>query len=205
MGMQSLQSLNVFTRLFGDYSQWLATYNSDPTLQIIGSISTMGSVTSQGQASSQPPGMRGRPPTGHRALAVQTAHAQLLWKSQLWEPFQSPLPTWVLVDFWLTGLIFCLATWWRMNRSLLNKPMLKEPLSLAESTWSKEARTKWGSVCQEPWACRISGAQDGRVGRGEEGSLCGLWKDESHPGLQIRDLLFNPVSTTHKNNHFFLF
>ena len=144
----------------------------------------MGSVTAQGQARSQPPGMRGRPPTGHHALAVQTAHAQLPWKSQLWKPFRSPLPTWVLAEFWLTCLI-CLATWWRMNRSLLNKPMLKELLSLEESTWSKEVRTKRGSMFQEPWACGISGAQHGRVGRGEEGSLCCLWKDESHPRLQI--------------------
>ena len=27
--------------------------------------------------------------------------------------------------------------------------------------------------------------QHGRVGRGEEGSVCCLWKDESHPRLQI--------------------
>lgn len=146
---------------FGDYSQWLATYNSDPNFQIIGSISTMGSVTAQGQARSQPPGMRGRPPTGYHALAVQTAHARLPWKSQLWELFRSPLPTWVLADFWLTCPIFCLATWWRMNRSLLNKPMLKELLSLEESTWSKEVRTKRGSLFQEPWACGVSGASMG--------------------------------------------
>ena len=37
--------------------------------------------------------------------------------------------------------------------------MLKELLSLEESTWSKEVRTKRGSMFQEPWACGISGAQ----------------------------------------------
>lgn len=145
----------------------------------------MGSVPAQGQAGSQPPEMWGRPPTGRYALAIQSAQAQLLWKSQLWEPFWSPLPTRVLADFQLICMIFCLATWWRMNRSLLNKPMLKEPLSLEESMWSKEVKPKWDSMFQEPWACRISGIQDGRAGRGEEGSLCGLRKGESHPRLQI--------------------
>ena len=97
------------------------------------------------------------------------------------EPFRPPHPTRVLSGFWLTWVIFCLVAWWTTHRSLLNKPILKELLSLGGPTRSKEVRAKWGSMFQEPWVWGISGAQDGRAGGWRGGQLVLVMKRWKSP------------------------